>query len=135
MWAARADIERALDALVENALRYSPPGHDGDVVSAAGRIEVRDRGPGVGEDERELVFERFHRGGPAEPARPATARAWRSRASWCASGAARSMIATAGGGGTVAIAGAAPRHERDRGEQPAAALPRLTTRRLACVHG
>ena len=28
-WAARADVERALDALIENALRYSPARHAG----------------------------------------------------------------------------------------------------------
>ena len=62
VWAARADLERALDALIENALRYSPAGQT--VVIAAGphRIEVHDRGPGVSADERELVFERFGRG-------------------------------------------------------------------------
>jgi two-component system sensor histidine kinase MprB len=69
-WAARADIERALDCLVENALRYSARGSSVELVTAAGRIEVRDRGPGVADDEREAVFERFHRGraGMAGPA-------------------------------------------------------------------
>ncbi len=62
MWAARADAERALDALIENALAYSPVGSTVEVVSAPGRIEVRDRGPGLADDEREAVFERFHRG-------------------------------------------------------------------------
>jgi two-component system, OmpR family, sensor kinase len=61
-FAARADIERALDALVENALRYSRRGSKVSVVSGPGRIEVRDRGPGIEPDEVELVFERFHRG-------------------------------------------------------------------------
>jgi signal transduction histidine kinase len=62
VWAAAPDLERALDALLENALRYSRSGTTVTIVSAPGRIEVRDRGPGVTEDERELVFERFHRG-------------------------------------------------------------------------
>ncbi len=62
VWADRADVERALDTLVENALRYSPAGTSVTVVSAPGRIEVRDRGTGFAEEERELVFERFHRG-------------------------------------------------------------------------
>jgi signal transduction histidine kinase len=61
-WAARADLERALDALLENALRYSPEGSTVTVASGPGRIEIRDRGPGVAPDERELVFERFRRG-------------------------------------------------------------------------
>lgn len=62
VWAARADLERALDALLENAIRYSPPGSTVTIVSAPGRLEVCDRGPGVATDERERVFERFRRG-------------------------------------------------------------------------
>lgn len=62
LWGARPDLERALDALIENALRYSPAGSGVTVVSAPGRIEVRDRGPGIAPEEQELVFERFHRG-------------------------------------------------------------------------
>jgi signal transduction histidine kinase len=61
-WAARPDIERALDALLENALRYSPAGTTVTIVSSLGRIEVQDRGPGLAADEHEIVFERFHRG-------------------------------------------------------------------------
>ncbi len=61
-WAARADAERALDALVENALHYSPYGSAVELASAPGRVEVRDRGPGLAQDERDTVFERFHRG-------------------------------------------------------------------------
>lgn len=62
VWAARVDLERALDALIENALRYSPAGATVTIATAPHRIEVRDRGPGVASDERELVFERFRRG-------------------------------------------------------------------------
>ncbi len=62
VWAARADLERALDALIENALRYSPPGGTVTIATAPRRIEVRDRGPGVAPAEQELVFERFRRG-------------------------------------------------------------------------
>jgi signal transduction histidine kinase len=62
VWAARADLERALDALLENALAYSASGSTVTMVAGGGRIEVRDRGPGIPADERELVFERYHRG-------------------------------------------------------------------------
>jgi len=62
VWAARVDLERALDALIENALRYSPQGATVTIATAPRRIEVRDRGRGVAADERELVFERFRRG-------------------------------------------------------------------------
>ena len=61
-WAARPDIDRALDALLENALQYSPAGTTVTIVSSAGRIEVQDRGAGIAEEEREQVFERFRRG-------------------------------------------------------------------------
>ena len=61
-WASLHDLERVLDALLENALQYSPAGGMVTIASGPGRIEIRDRGPGVAPDERELVFERFHRG-------------------------------------------------------------------------
>jgi signal transduction histidine kinase len=56
-----ADLDRTLDALVENALHYG----DGEVEvrSAPGALEVLDRGPGLAPDELTAVFERFHRGG------------------------------------------------------------------------
>jgi signal transduction histidine kinase len=59
---AAADLDRALDVLIENALRYSPRGAEVRVASAASRIEVLDRGPGLEPGEEQLVFERFHRG-------------------------------------------------------------------------
>ena len=59
---ARADLERILDALVENALHYSPAGTTVTVVAHGSGIDVLDEGPGVAADEAEAVFERFHRG-------------------------------------------------------------------------
>ena len=59
-FAPPADLDRALDALVENAIHYG----NGEVVvrSRRGAIEVLDRGPGLTEEDLEAVFERFHRG-------------------------------------------------------------------------
>ncbi len=68
--AARPDVDRALDALVENALRYSPAGTAVTIASTPGRVEVRDRGQGIGEHEAELVFERFHRGSSGRAGSP-----------------------------------------------------------------
>jgi signal transduction histidine kinase len=58
-------ITRIVRALVENALRHTPPGtaiwvivsgaHDG------GRINVEDAGPGIPAPELNLIFERFYR--------------------------------------------------------------------------
>ncbi len=57
-----ADLARVLDALIENAVHYSPAGTRVTVTVAGGAIEVADEGPGFDPDEIELVFERFHRG-------------------------------------------------------------------------
>jgi len=59
---AISDLDRALDSLVENALRYSPPGSAVTVVAGRRAIEVLDEGPGLAEGEEEAVFERFSRG-------------------------------------------------------------------------
>ena len=56
------DLDRALDALVENALRYSPPGSAVEIEVRPGRVQVLDAGPGLAPGEDEQVFERFHRG-------------------------------------------------------------------------
>jgi two-component system, OmpR family, sensor kinase len=61
-WMARADADRIIDVLVENALHYSPPGSEVELVAVDGRLEVRDRGPGLDPAEADEVFERFHRG-------------------------------------------------------------------------
>jgi two-component system, OmpR family, sensor kinase len=61
-WCAPADLDRVLDVLIENALRYSPEGTEVAVSAIDSRLEVADQGPGIGSDEAEDVFARFHRG-------------------------------------------------------------------------
>jgi signal transduction histidine kinase len=55
-----ADLDRTLDALVENALHYG--NGEVEVRSGPGTVEVLDRGPGLAPEELAAVFERFHRG-------------------------------------------------------------------------
>ena len=55
-----ADLDRTLDALIENALHYG--NGEVEVCSRAGAVEVLDRGPGLSDDDLAAVFERFHRG-------------------------------------------------------------------------
>ena len=60
-------IEQILRNLLENALRFAPPGSEILVSCCPGRalgeIEVRvaDHGPGVPEEARERIFEEFER--------------------------------------------------------------------------
>jgi signal transduction histidine kinase len=61
-WAPRAELDRALDPLVENALAYAPAGSTVRIVATADAIEVLDEGPGLVAGEEEAVLERFHRG-------------------------------------------------------------------------
>ncbi len=60
--ASRADLDRLIDALVENALKYSPPGTEVSLYADGRAITVRDQGSGLAEGEGEELFERFHRG-------------------------------------------------------------------------
>jgi signal transduction histidine kinase len=55
-------LSRAIRNLVENAINYSPPGTTVEVVvENSGMVRVLDEGPGIKEDERELIFQRFWR--------------------------------------------------------------------------
>lgn len=62
-------LERSVANLVENAVKYSPPGRPVLVGASAiaDRVEVRvvDRGPGVPDDGKERIFEPFQRYGDA----------------------------------------------------------------------
>jgi two-component system, OmpR family, sensor kinase len=55
-----ADLDRAIDALVENAIRYG--NGEVEVRSRTGAVDVLDRGPGLSEEDLAAAFERFHRG-------------------------------------------------------------------------
>jgi signal transduction histidine kinase len=62
-------IFRAVRNLVDNAIKYTAPGTTVELdVSADGRVAVMDRGPGVPEKDRDLIFRRFWRAhrNPAE---------------------------------------------------------------------
>ena len=55
-------LVRAVDNLLSNADKYSPPGLPIAVtVTTDGRVAVADRGPGIDPSERDRVFDRFYR--------------------------------------------------------------------------
>ena len=62
---------RVLVNLIENALKYSPPGAPVEVVARRTgdllELAVCDRGPGVPPDERERIFEPFYRSAGRPP--------------------------------------------------------------------
>jgi signal transduction histidine kinase len=56
-------IDDAIRNLIENAVAHAPPRTEVTVrVRADGRIDVRDRGLGVPQEDRASIFERFWRG-------------------------------------------------------------------------
>ena len=61
-WCATHDLDRSIDALMENALCYAPTGSTVAIAVGSGRIEILDRGPGLEPGEAESVFDRFSRG-------------------------------------------------------------------------
>jgi signal transduction histidine kinase len=70
-WAAGdpGAVARVVRILIDNALRHSPSGAPVRVVPAyhgeRATVEVSDRGPGVREEDRDVIFERFQRGSAA----------------------------------------------------------------------
>jgi signal transduction histidine kinase len=76
VWASATDLGHLVDNLVENALRYGPPGTE--VTIEAGRdngrarLVVGDTGPGIPLEDRPRVFDRFYRGSTGRKAGPGT---------------------------------------------------------------
>jgi signal transduction histidine kinase len=64
--ADRERLKQVMLNLLDNAARHSPPAGRVQVLAHATAetvvLEVRDEGPGIAPEERELVFERFTRG-------------------------------------------------------------------------
>ena len=58
-------IDRAVSNLLDNARKWSPAGEPVDVAVHDGVVEVRDRGPGIDDSDRPLVFNRFYRSAEA----------------------------------------------------------------------
>ncbi len=60
------DLELVWSNLLENAIRFSPPGEKVRLCMKAngrrGTVEIEDRGPGIAPEELPHIFERFHRG-------------------------------------------------------------------------
>ena len=55
-------LSRAIRNLAENAINHTAPGTTVEfIVDDDGTVSVLDRGPGVAEDERNLIFQRFWR--------------------------------------------------------------------------
>ena len=63
-WYVRADahtMERAVINLLDNAVKFSPPGGVIDVALRFGTLTVRDHGPGIPAEDLPHVFDRFWR--------------------------------------------------------------------------
>jgi len=60
-----AALERAVDNLLDNAQKWNDPSKPIEVDVVNGRIGVRDHGPGISTEEREMVFDRFYRSAAA----------------------------------------------------------------------
>ena len=61
-WCAQVDLDRSVDAVIENAIRYAPTGSKVTIAVGPGELSVLDEGPGLAPGEEEAVFERFRRG-------------------------------------------------------------------------
>ena len=58
-------IDRAITNVIDNAVKWSPPGATVEVSVASGEVVVRDHGPGIAAADLPHVFNRFYRSGDA----------------------------------------------------------------------
>jgi hypothetical protein len=60
-------LERAVTNLLDNAVKWSPPGGTIRVQLEGDRLRVADQGPGISEVDMPFIFDRFFRGRPPGP--------------------------------------------------------------------
>jgi two-component system, OmpR family, sensor histidine kinase MprB len=60
-----ARLGRAVNNLIDNALKYSPPHRPVEIRLAGHELTVRDHGPGITADDLPHIFDRFYRGAEA----------------------------------------------------------------------
>jgi two-component system sensor histidine kinase MprB len=58
-------VERAVGNLLDNAVKYSPPGAPIEVSVRDGEVVVADHGPGIAEEDLPRIFDRFYRSATA----------------------------------------------------------------------
>jgi two-component system sensor histidine kinase MprB len=58
---SRPRLHRAVRNLLDNAVKWGPPGAPIEVVVCRGEVVVRDHGPGIADDDLPHVFDRFYR--------------------------------------------------------------------------
>jgi two-component system sensor histidine kinase MprB len=58
---SRARLARAVGNLLDNAVKWSPPGRAVEIAVREGDVTVRDHGPGIADEDLPHVFDRFYR--------------------------------------------------------------------------
>ena len=61
VWGVPSRLERAVGNLVDNAVKWSPPGGTVEITSEAGTVMVRDHGAGIAPEDLLRIFDRFYR--------------------------------------------------------------------------
>jgi two-component system, OmpR family, sensor histidine kinase MprB len=62
---ARSRLQRAIDNVLDNAIKWSPPGGTVNIRLVDGTLTVRDHGPGITDADLPHVFDRFYRAAAA----------------------------------------------------------------------
>ncbi|MGI5487080.1 sensor histidine kinase [Microtetraspora malaysiensis] len=103
-WRVHGDVrglQRAAVNVLDNAVKFSPPGGLVEVRLADGVLTVRDHGPGIPDDELPHVFERFWRS-PSARSLPGSGLGLAIVAQAVRDAGGEVRVANAPGGGTVA---------------------------------